>query len=112
MSFRRQHSVGQRVLGFFCAEAKLAIEPDASGHAKHFQRIADLDRQIDLYENRIRILRFHNHEIFRNLDGVLNAIIYAIDPERSLRVERREYPHLNPLPEGDEDAPAPAEGCG
>jgi very-short-patch-repair endonuclease len=29
-------------------------------------------------------MRFHNHEIFNNLDGVLNAIIYAVDAERSL----------------------------
>jgi len=29
-------------------------------------------------------LRFQNTDIFRNLDGVLNSIIYAVDPERSL----------------------------
>ena len=103
LKFRRQHSVGQRVVDFFCAEAKLAIELDGSGHTMHLQQTADLDRQIDLYENGIRILRFHNNEIFTNLDGVLNAIIYAVDPGRSLWAKRSERPHLYPLPQGEEN---------
>lgn len=100
LKFRRQHPVGNRTVDFFCAEAKLAIELDGSGHCRHFGQISDLDKEIELFENGIRILRFHNSDIFENLDGVLNAIIYAIDPERSLWPTN---PHLCPLPEGEED---------
>jgi len=32
----------------------------------------------------IRVLRFYNPDIFSNLEGVLDAIIYAVDPELSL----------------------------
>jgi very-short-patch-repair endonuclease len=84
LKFRRQVPVGNRILDFFCAEAQLAIELDGSGHCGHFAQTADLDREIELHEKGIRIIRFYNSEVFANLDGVLNAIIYAADPERSL----------------------------
>src|ERR1051325_6228454 len=82
--FRRQHPIGDRILDFFCAEAKLAIELDGSGHARHLGEVSDLERELELYEKGIRVLRFSNRAVMSNLDGVLNAIIYAIDPEKSL----------------------------
>jgi very-short-patch-repair endonuclease len=84
LKFRRQHPLGNRIVDFFCQEAKLAIELDGSGHLTGHGQTSDLDREIELYEKGIRILRFYNHDIFSNLEGVLNAIIYAVDPERSL----------------------------
>ena len=84
LKFRRQHPLGNRIVDFFCEETKLAIELDGSGHASYRGQTSDLDREIELYEQGVRVLRVYNHDIFNNLDGVLNAIIYAIDPERSL----------------------------
>lgn len=81
--FRRQHPLGNRILDFYCEEAKLAIELDGSGHFYDLKREDDLDREIELYEKGVRILRFSNDEVFENLDDVLNLIIYAIDPEKS-----------------------------
>jgi very-short-patch-repair endonuclease len=85
--FRRQHPLGNRALDFYCEEAKLAIELDGSGHSYNLKREDDLDREIELYEKGVRILRFSNDEVVENLDGVLNLIIYAIDPEKSLWAE-------------------------
>jgi very-short-patch-repair endonuclease len=85
--FRRQHPIGDRDLDLFCAEAKLAIELDGSGHFYDLRRQHDLDREIELYEKGIPVLRFRNSEVLENLDGVLNSIIYAIDPEKSLWAE-------------------------
>ena len=84
LKFRRQHPLGNRIVDFFCQEAKLGIEQDGSGHSSYRGQTSDLDREIDLYEKGIRVLRFQNTDVFNNLDGVLNAIIYAVDPERSL----------------------------
>jgi very-short-patch-repair endonuclease len=84
LKFRRQHPVGDRIVDFFCAEVKLAIELDGSGHCRHFGQTSDLDREIELYEQGVRVLRFHNQDIVDNFDGVLNAIIYAVDPDKSL----------------------------
>jgi very-short-patch-repair endonuclease len=84
LKFRRQVPIGDRIVDFFCAEARLAIELDGSGHTRHFTETSDLDRAIELHEKGIRIIRFYNRQIDENLDGVLNAIIYAVDPEKSL----------------------------
>ena len=84
LKFRRQVPIGERIIDFFCAEAHLAIELDGSGHTRHFTQTDDLDREIELHEKGIRIVRFYNSELDENLDGVLNAILYAADPERSL----------------------------
>lgn len=92
LKFRRQHPLGGRTVDFFCAEAKLAIELDGSGHAFDLKRESDLDREIELYEKGVRVLRFWNSEILENL---------AIDPEKSLWAEPSN-PHLNPLPGGEE----------
>ncbi|WP_255354028.1 endonuclease domain-containing protein [Brevundimonas sp. Leaf363] len=32
LKFRRQHPVGSYILDFYCAEVKLAVEIDGSGH--------------------------------------------------------------------------------
>jgi very-short-patch-repair endonuclease len=101
--FRRQHPFADRVLDFFCAEASLAIELDGSGHNRHLTQTSDLDREMDLYEKGIRVLRFRNSNILENLDGVLNKIIYTIDPEKSLWPPHvPKDPHLSPLPEGED----------
>ena len=84
LKFRRQVPIGDCIVDFFCAEALLAIELDGSGHTRHFTQTDDLDREIELHEKGIRIIRFYNSEIDENLDDVLNAILYAADPERSL----------------------------
>ena len=65
LKFRRQHPFGNRVVDFFCEEAKLAIELDGSGHLTGRGQTSDLDREIELYEKGIRVLRFYNHDIFR-----------------------------------------------
>ena len=36
LKFRRQEPICGRVVDFFCAEARLAIELDGSGHSRHF----------------------------------------------------------------------------
>jgi very-short-patch-repair endonuclease len=83
LRFRRQEPIGDRFVDFFCAKARLAIELDGSGHRRHFTQTADLDKEIELYEKGIRILRFNNEAVMSNIDGVLDHIIHAIDPEKS-----------------------------
>ncbi len=84
LKFRRQEPIYGRIVDFFCAEARLAIELDGSGHSRPVTRTLDLDREIDLHEKGIRLIRLYNKEVLDNLDGVLNAILLAADPEKSL----------------------------
>ena len=101
MKFRRQHPIGDRIVDFFGTESKLAIELDGSGHTYHLCQTADLDRELDLYKSGVRVLRFTNNDILENLEGVVDSIIHAVDPERSIW---RTNPHLSPLPMGEDDS--------
>lgn len=72
--FRRQFSVGNYILDFYCHEEKLAIELDG---AKHFtQEGAQYDeiRTLYLKKSGIRILRFENDLIFKRHETVLSII--------------------------------------
>jgi hypothetical protein len=57
--------------------------------------------KLELYEKGIRVLRFSNRAVMSNLDGVLNAIIYAIDPEKSL------WPPQQVSPRAQNSGPSP-----
>src|SRR5438094_10533448 len=82
LKFRRQHPIGRRVVDFFCEEAKLAVELDGSGHRRHFTEYQDLDRELELYERGVRVLRFGNRAVLSNVDAVVDTIISAVDPDR------------------------------
>jgi very-short-patch-repair endonuclease len=72
--FRRQHSIGNFVVDFYCPECRLAIELDGE---KHFNLIAseyDLRREEFLHSQNVRVLRFENRSVFEHPDGVLQAI--------------------------------------
>src|SRR3954466_14357927 len=83
LKFRRQQQIGDRIVDFFCAEAQLAIEIDGSGHADEKEQAEDLDRELELHDKGVRLLRFWNSEVFTNLGGVIDAILFAVDSERS-----------------------------
>ena len=67
LKFRRQETIGERIVDFYCATAKLAIELDGSGHLRQFNQTADLDKELELYEKGIRTLRFSNEQSSRIL---------------------------------------------
>ena len=92
LKFRRQYSVQDRILDFYCEEVRLAVELDGSGHQSHTGQTGDLDRDIELHEQGIRVLRFENRAVLKNLDGVLNEIIYAVTPEKSLWASKDDLP--------------------
>jgi very-short-patch-repair endonuclease len=72
--FRRQHSTGRYVLDFYCPSEKLAIELDGAAHDCDFAQRHDRMRDEFLKNAGIRILRFQNDDVMRNLDGVLSEI--------------------------------------
>ena len=76
--FRRQHPVGPYFLDFYCAPAKLAVELDGSQHGTIDARRHDEARTRFLAKKNITVLRFWNHEVTDNLDGVLEGIRRAL----------------------------------
>ncbi|HXF87942.1 MAG TPA: endonuclease domain-containing protein [Xanthobacteraceae bacterium] len=73
--FRRQVPLGLFVADFVCYSSRLIIELDGGQHA---ESISDRRRDAWLVANKFRVLRFWNHEVMRNFDGVLQTILEAL----------------------------------
>jgi very-short-patch-repair endonuclease len=88
--FRRQAHIGPYIADFACKSARLIIELDGSQHGEADARAYDAARTRFLEGRSYRVLRFWNDEVFTNRDGVLDAILRALDiPTRSsLRSDR------------------------
>ena len=72
LHFRRQHPTGPSVVDFYCGKAKLAIELDGVSHdgrEAHDERRAEY-----LRNNGVRVIRFTNDEILRDVENVLHII--------------------------------------
>lgn len=69
--FRRQVPIGAFIVDFACLPAKLVVEVDGG---QHDEAPADVVRDRWLGEKGFRVLRFWNHEVLTNLDGVIAAI--------------------------------------
>lgn len=72
--FRQQHPIGQYIVDFFCAKARLVIEVDGAIHSQPGQDEYDIQRQSYLEELGLQILRFTNHEVMSRTDTVLERI--------------------------------------
>jgi very-short-patch-repair endonuclease len=72
--FRRQHSVGNYVLDFYCPSEKLAVELDGMMHFTEDGLKRDENRTAYLNLMGINVLRFENAEVFDYTEEVLNKI--------------------------------------
>jgi very-short-patch-repair endonuclease len=81
--FRRQHPIDRYILDFYCPAARLAIELDGSGHDSHVRAMHDQARDRFLAAQGITVIRFWNHEVSEELDGVLEAIWLALEKDSS-----------------------------
>ena len=72
--FRRQHSVGNYILDFYCPSEKLAIELDGEDHYWQEGIDKDLKKELFLQGHSIRVLRFENKWVFQDLEFVLRVI--------------------------------------
>jgi very-short-patch-repair endonuclease len=74
--FRRQHPAGPFILDFACVARRLAIEADGGQHAEND---ADQSRTAWLERQGWRVVRFWNNDILSNAEGVLTAIMQALE---------------------------------
>jgi very-short-patch-repair endonuclease len=72
--FRRQHPLDPYILDFYCPAVKLAIELDGGGHNYGSGQMRDQKREEFLAKRGISVVRFWNHQVREELDGVLRAI--------------------------------------
>lgn len=72
--FRRQHSIENFIVDFYCPSEKLIIEVDGKVHENFINNEYDNIRTNRLNELGYRVVRFTNQDINKNLDIVLEAI--------------------------------------
>jgi adenine-specific DNA-methyltransferase len=72
--FRRQATIEPFIVDFLCVEAALVIELDGGQHNQE----ADRPRTAALEARGLHVMRFWNHDILSNLDGVAHAINQAL----------------------------------
>lgn len=72
--FRRQHSIGNYILDFYCASKRIAIELDGSVHFEKDQIERDEERDMNLKEMEYKVLRFMNSEVETNIENVIEKI--------------------------------------
>ncbi|OGS17887.1 MAG: hypothetical protein A2219_01770 [Elusimicrobia bacterium RIFOXYA2_FULL_50_26] len=105
IKFRRQFPIGNYILDFYSPDHKLAIEADGGHHYGDVCQKNDSKRDEEISQAGIKILRFSNADILRNIDAVCTVIIGNA---------QLKPPHLNPLPDGERrnksklHTPAPA----
>lgn len=75
LKFRRQHPYEHYILDFFCVEHQLVVELDGSVHDVVDQAAYDEERTKFLNEHGLRVIRFRNEEIKKNLASVLQRIV-------------------------------------
>ncbi len=75
LKFRRQYGINNYIVDFYCPELRLAIEIDGDVHCYDSRITYDKKRQGEIEALGIRVLRYTNIDVIRNLDGVLNDIL-------------------------------------
>jgi very-short-patch-repair endonuclease len=88
--FRRQYSVAQFVVDFYCPRLKLAIEVDGDSHFSEGSELCDKARQDFIESFGISFLRFNNKEIYENLDEVLSKIEDCVQKRSTIKNIRSE----------------------
>jgi len=117
--FRRQAPIGIYVVDFVCFESRLIVELDGGQHAERVEQ--DEVRTAWLASRGFRVIRFWNHQVFEDLEPVLEAIWNAVrvvplpqpspargEGAREEEVRRSNRPPYQPSPAtGEEPDKAP-----
>lgn len=78
--FRRQHSIGNFIVDFYCPSEQLIIELDGQHHFEDEGRIRDEQRTKYFESLNIRVIRFENYEVFDTIQDVLDKIKLLFRP--------------------------------
>jgi very-short-patch-repair endonuclease len=73
--FRRQHSLQNYIVDFYCSSDKLIIELDGNPHGDYVQIQKDELRDKELEDKGYRVLRFENRFVFQDPEYVISTIL-------------------------------------
>ncbi|MDD5569757.1 MAG: endonuclease domain-containing protein [Bacteroidales bacterium] len=72
--FRRQHPIDTFIADFYCPQKKLVIEIDGGIHNIKENKEYDIERERILKKHGLKILRFKNEEVEKNINKVIKKI--------------------------------------
>ena len=76
--FQRQKAIGDYIVDFYCAKARLVVELDGGGHYEPQKEREDALRTAQLEKMNLKIVRICNLDIDRNFAGVCQHIDMAV----------------------------------
>lgn len=76
--FYRQKIIGNYIVDFFCPKAKLIIEVDGNQHSVGNVAKGDKVRDEYLIKLGLRVLRFTDTDVLKNLEGVAEKILESV----------------------------------
>ena len=82
--FLRQKVVGDYVVDFYCAAARLVVELDGSQHYEDDGMAKDKARTEFLQTFDLQVLRFANNDVMQNFEGVCTTIDKAMQERAGL----------------------------
>jgi very-short-patch-repair endonuclease len=74
LAFRRQHPLGPYIADFYSRQAGLVIEVDGESHTTPQAQAYDAQRTAWITQAGLRVMRFWNNEVIKNLPGVVQTI--------------------------------------
>ncbi len=77
--FRRQHGIGNYIVDFYCPELKLIVEIDGDVHFYEKNILADKEREKYFKSLGLKIMRYTNLDVIRNIDNVLEDLKKIVD---------------------------------
>jgi very-short-patch-repair endonuclease len=75
--FVREHIIGKYIADFVCREKKLIIEVDGGQHMTAVTY--DQQRTDDLEALGYQVLRVWNHEVYKNIQGIMEKILTLLE---------------------------------
>ena len=75
LKFKRQHSIGNYIVDFYCASKRMIIELDGKVHSLTYQKEKDKLRDECFKEMDFQILRFSNKDVLSKINFVTEQII-------------------------------------
>ncbi|OCL27590.1 hypothetical protein U472_03285 [Orenia metallireducens] len=82
LKFRRQYSIGEYIVDFYCPELNLVVEIDGLIHFRKENREYDKVRTEFINSLGIKVVRFRNKEVLEDIDTVLAKLKDYISDKR------------------------------
>ena len=79
VKFRRQVPIGKYIVDFFSLEIGFVVEIDGSQHYEEKNISYDNRRSAFFKRYGIIIIRFNNHDVATNLEGLIEAVIKKVN---------------------------------